>query len=65
MGTLVPRQPFAAGTRVDFLAYSIGRLPDPRSVAGRRGQARFVEKSSRDLRRWGAFHTLTRPSTPR
>ena len=23
-GTLVPRQPFAAGTRVDFLAYSIG-----------------------------------------
>jgi hypothetical protein len=23
-GTLVPRQPFAAGTRIDFLAYSIG-----------------------------------------
>ena len=32
-------------------------LPDPGPVVGRRRHARFVEKPSRDLRRWSAFFT--------
>ena len=62
-GALVPRQPFAAGTRVDFLAYSIGGYLTLGLLLGEGDRPDWSRSRAVIFAAGAPFHTLT-ASTP-